>query len=108
MSDENLIPSSDADFADPEVEGEPEVETTAETAPEGVPTQAYITIRTSGGGTKYVPANEAMTVRALISASGLAIQGQYDVYMDQNVITQDALVPAGATVTLLGNVKGAM
>jgi hypothetical protein len=48
-----------------------------------------------------------MTVRDLIVASNLAIQGRYDVYLDQVVVPQDAFVPVGATVTLLGNVKGA-
>ena len=109
MSDEPdpTIPTSDPDFSDPEVTPEVEAEPGFDASAAGIPETAYITIRTSSGGTQYVPASEAMTVRNLINASGLAIQGAYDVYMDQNVVTQDTLVPLGATVTLLGNVKGA-
>jgi hypothetical protein len=107
MSDEfDPIPSNDPDFT-PEVNADPSIDNTPETGPEGVPADTYITIRTSSGGSAYVPASEAMTVRDLINASGLAIQGKYDVYMDQVIVAQDALVPVGTTVTLLGNVKGA-
>jgi hypothetical protein len=108
MTDEPIIPTSDADFedesvSDPEVTGEPAFDPAAA----GIPADTYITIRTSSGGTQYVLATEAMTVRDLIARSGLAIQGTYDVYMDQNIVAQDTLVPVGATVTLIGNVKGA-
>ena len=97
----SAIPSDDPDFT-PQVTPETDADALA-----GIPANTFITIRTSGGGTKYVPATEGMTVRDLINASGLAIQGAYDVYMDQNVVAQDTIVPVGATVTLLGNVKGA-
>ena len=100
--DPTAIPSNDPDFS-----ADPQVNDTPDTGPEGVPADTYITIRTSSGGSAYVPATEAMTVRDLINASGLAIQGKYDVYMDQAIVPQDALVPVGTTVTLLGNVKGA-
>jgi hypothetical protein len=108
MSDEfdpTAIPSNDPDFS-PNVTPDPSIEATPEGVA-GIPQDTYITIRTSSGGSAYVPATEAMTVRDLIVASNLAIQGRYDVYLDQVVVPQDAFVPVGATVTLLGNVKGA-
>ena len=97
------VPTNDPDFGlDPVVTGE-----TFDPAAAGVPAETYIHITTSGGGNQYVPTSEPLTVRDLILRSGLAIQGAYDVYMDQNIVQQDTLVPLGATVTLLGNVKGA-
>jgi hypothetical protein len=127
MSELEIIPTSDEELgtpvpaAVPEVDPEvdPENDEEGEDAPfvqgeagfdptsVGAAPDAYITIRTSSGGSRYIPATEAMTVRNLVSASGLAIQGAYDVYMDQNIVQQDTLVPVGATVTLIGNVKGA-
>lgn len=64
-----------------------------------------ITLRTSGGETRYIPADDPLTLSQVKNLSGLAF-GAVQFYMNANVIDDATVVPVGAVVTAIGNVKG--
>ncbi len=106
MSDElNAIPE---EFDDVEDELDEELDDTFEDeqglAPIVDPTQV-ITLRTSGGETRYVPAAEAITLAQLKALSGLTF-GAVTFYMNAAVIDDATVVPVGSVVSAIGNVKG--
>jgi len=90
---ENLTPEEQAAFVPPDELG--------------IDPGQVITIRSSSGASQFVLAPEAMSLSEAINRSGLAIVGAYNVYMDGAEITGETLVPPGATVTIIGAVKGA-
>lgn len=67
-----------------------------------------ITIKTSGGQTRYVPVPDGslMTVSEALVASGLTVNGQFQVWLNGAQIANNAVVPAGETITIVGSVKG--
>jgi hypothetical protein len=68
------------------------------------PTQV-ITLRTSGGDSRYIPADEPMALSQVKGLSGLTF-GSVAFYMNAAVIDDATVIPVGATVTAVGNVKG--
>lgn len=65
-----------------------------------------ITIRTSGGDTRYVPASEGLTVGEAILQSGVSLNGSWQVWMNGAEMHTGDVVPAGTTLTVLTTVKG--
>ena len=68
------------------------------------PTQV-ITLRTSGGETRYIPSAEALPLAQVKALSGLAF-GAVTFYMNAAVIDDATIIPVGAVVSAIGNVKG--
>jgi hypothetical protein len=87
-----------------EFEEEFEVEFEEELEPIVDPTQV-ITLRTSGGETRYIPADEPMTLAMVKNLSGLAF-GAVSFYMNAAVIDDNTVIPVGSVITAVGNVKG--
>ncbi|MCL4561884.1 MAG: hypothetical protein M1281_14905 [Chloroflexi bacterium] len=80
-----------------------------EEAPVELPEGAtVVTLRTSSGDTRHVPVTEAMPLSAVMERSGLALSGAVQYWLDGNQIQGDTVIPLGATVTIVGNVKGGM
>jgi hypothetical protein len=67
---------------------------------------SFVTLRTSGGDTRYVPVEGPTPVGALLAASGLTIQGSVQAWYNNALVELDDTVPGGSTVTLIGSVKG--
>ena len=67
---------------------------------------AAITIRTSGGETRYVPAPEPMTVSAAMLDSGLRPNGAVTYYLNGAEVKPDTVLPGGSVLTVVGSVKG--
>jgi hypothetical protein len=67
-----------------------------------------ITITTSGGDTRYVPVEEGVTLTAgeAFMASGLSVNGAFQIYLNGAVIKVNDVVPTGSTITVVGSVKG--
>lgn len=109
----NDLPASDDQFVNPvptdEELAEPTDEElgTAELEGIGVDPSRLITIRSTSGTSRYVIADEPITFGEAMLRANLVVNGSYEVYMDGNVITSTTLVPLGATITVVGNVKGA-
>gem|GEM_PF-2321850 len=68
------------------------------------PTQV-ITLRTSGGETRYIPATEPMTLSEVKALSGLTF-GAVQFFMNAAVIEDSTVVPVGSVISAIGNVKG--
>lgn len=68
------------------------------------PTQV-ITLRTSGGQTRYIPAGDPMTLVEIKGLSGLTF-GAVTFYYNAQVIDDTTVIPVGGVVTAIGNVKG--
>jgi hypothetical protein len=68
------------------------------------PTQV-ITLRTSGGQTRYIPADGPMTLAEVKGLSGLTF-GAVTFYMNATVIDDATIVPVGSVISAIGNVKG--
>jgi hypothetical protein len=68
------------------------------------PTQV-ITLRTSGGQTRYIPAGDPMTLAEIKGLSGLTF-GAVTFYYNTQVIDDATVIPVGGVVTAIGNVKG--
>ena len=76
---------------------------------EGVDPSAYVTLRTSGGQTRYAPVNDGqpMTAGEAMMAANVHMSGSYQIWMNGAQIGFTDVVPAGSTLTLLGQtVKG--
>ena len=65
-----------------------------------------VTLRTSGGDTRYVPTDGSDTVGALIQKAGLSMPAGFQVWYNGAQLDMNAVVPAGSTLTILGSVKG--
>jgi hypothetical protein len=66
----------------------------------------YITVRTSGGQPKYVPTSVSMTPRDILGAGGIFVTGVVEYWLNGAKIGLDEIVPVGATLTIVGSVKG--
>lgn len=64
-----------------------------------------ITLRTTGGQSRYIPAEEPMPLSEVKNLSGLAF-GAVTFYMNAAVIGDNEIIPVGGVVTAIGNVKG--
>jgi hypothetical protein len=112
MSDEinNVIPEEFPTDEDDIIEEEVEEEDDDfdfeddDYAPVVDPTQV-ITLRTSGGETRYVPSDEPLSLSQVKALSGLTF-GAVTFYMNAAVIGDDTVIPVGSTVSVIGNVKG--
>ena len=99
MTDEvNNIP----DEFDPEFDDELDQEAVPD--PMVDPTQV-ITIRTSGGETRYIPTAEPRTLGEVKAMSGLTF-GAVQFYMNAAVIDDATVIPVGSVISAIGNVKG--
>lgn len=96
-NDNNLPNEFEPEFAD-------ELETEGMPDPVVDPTQV-ITIRTSGGETRYIPAAAPMSLAEVKALSGLAF-GAVQFYMNAAVIDDATVIPVGAVISAIGNVKG--
>lgn len=67
---------------------------------------AVVTIRTSGGGDKYVPVSQPTPVRDVIALSGLYFGGAVQYWLNGAQVTSETLVPGGSTLSVIGSVKG--
>ena len=87
-----------------EPEFEDELQSEASPDPLFDPTEV-ITLRTSGGETRYIPALEPMTLAEVKAISGLAF-GAVQFYLNAAVIDNDTIIPVGSVISAIGNVKG--
>jgi len=106
MTDElNSIPE---EFNTNEVIQEDEIEIEDDVfeveAPIVDPTQV-ITLRTSGGETRFIPSSEPLSLSQVKALSGLTF-GAVTFYMNAAAIDDTTVVPVGSVVTAIGNVKG--
>jgi hypothetical protein len=92
---DEIIEEEEFDFEDEEFEVE---------APVVDPTQV-ITLRTSGGETRYIPSDEPLSLAQVKALSGLTF-GAVTFYMNAAVIDDATIIPVGSVVTAIGNVKG--
>ncbi len=67
---------------------------------------SVVTIRTSGGGDKYVPVNQPTAVKDVIAQSGLFFGGAVQYWLNGAQVNPDTLVPGGSTLSVIGSVKG--
>ncbi len=67
---------------------------------------SVVTIRTSGGGDKYVPVTQPTPVKDVIAQSGLFFGGAVQYWLNGAQVNQDTLVPGGSTLSVIGSVKG--
>lgn len=65
-----------------------------------------VTLLSSNGGEFYIPTDGTQTLGALVEASGLAVAGSVQYWMESQQVPMDQIVPVGAVITALGNVKG--
>jgi hypothetical protein len=94
---------------DDEVEMDEELTSFADDVVEGVDPSAYITIRTSGGDTRYAPVVEGtpMTAGEALMAASVNVSGSFQLWMNGVQVKFTDVIPAGSTITLLGqSVKG--
>lgn len=64
-----------------------------------------ITLRTSGGETRYIPASRPLSLGELKGLSGLTF-GAATFYFNAAVVDDSTIIPVGGVVTAIGNVKG--
>lgn len=67
---------------------------------------SVITVRTSGGETRYVPTSEPLTVAEVLLRSDLRPTGAVQYWLNGAQVQSNSVVPAGSTMTLIGSVKG--
>jgi hypothetical protein len=67
---------------------------------------SVVTIRTSGGGDRYVPVTQPTSVKDVIAQSGLYFGGAVQYWLNGAQVNQDTLVPGGSTLSVIGSVKG--
>ncbi len=75
----------------------------------GVDPTRLITIATTSGRPAYVElqaGEAAIPFSAAIQRAGLLFNGQLNVYMNGQEVAMETPIPGGATVTVVGNVKG--
>ncbi len=80
-------------------------ESEAEAAPEDDPTKVVTLLPTSGKAT-YVPVEGPMAMVDLIAKSALQFAGDFQCFLNGAQIDMTTTVPGGATVTIIGKVKG--
>ena len=64
-----------------------------------------ITLRTSGGETRYIPTSRPLPLGELKGLSGLTF-GAATFYFNAAVVDDATIIPVGGIVTAIGNVKG--
>lgn len=67
---------------------------------------SIITVRTSGGDTKYVPATRAMTPIEILASARLTTSGAIQYWYNGAQITDGTEIQPGSTLTVVGSVKG--
>jgi hypothetical protein len=67
-----------------------------------------ITLRTSGGDTRYVETDAPMSIGQAILQSGLPVAGSVQYWLNGVQGNLETIVPVGQTVTIIGNVKGGL
>ena len=90
----------------PNAEPEEEFFPTEETGVELPDAQTVITLRTSGGDTRYVPAAEPMSASQVIVTAGVSVAGAVQYWLNGAQIQPSDLVSPGMTLTVVGSVKG--
>jgi hypothetical protein len=106
MSDElTNIPEEFADDEVEEVEEEEELDDLFEEEQPVVDPTQVITLRTSGGETRYIPTQESLSLGQIKGLSGLTF-GAVTFYYNASVIDDATVIPVGGVVTAVGNVKG--
>ncbi len=69
-------------------------------------TSTVVTLRSSGGETRYVPTDGEKTVADLILDAGLRLGSSFTIWMDGVEMKGGDKIPAGKTLTILTSVKG--
>ena len=103
MTDEFVAPHEVPQDASVEAELEELMDNDEFAAPDPTST---ITIRTSGGETRYVPTSEPLTVNQVLNAANLTVGGVVEYWLNGARIQPTDLVPAGQALTIVGSVKG--
>jgi hypothetical protein len=67
---------------------------------------AVITVASSAGDDRYVPAREAMSVGMVMAAADLRPNGMVEYFVNGSTITVNDSVAPGQTLTVVGSVKG--
>jgi hypothetical protein len=100
MTDETNTPNpfEDDEFLDDLLGEFPEEE---QFSPEEV-----VTIVSTGGGTHYIPTEEAAPINELLARADLNVSPSIEYWVEGNVVTPDYVVGPGAQVTAVGVVKG--
>jgi hypothetical protein len=93
----NVTPTDDLGFLNGEEAAQPFVPPAPETV---------ITVRTSGGDEKYIPASEPMSVGAVMTASGLYVSGNMQYWLNGAEVDANTLVPPGQSILAVGSIKG--
>lgn len=106
MSDENLF-----DEVEPTVEVEEEDEFLTSLTQEfgeflNIDPAQIVTLRSSAGQSWPVPVEQPTAVKDLVRQANLTLGTEVVVWVDGATVSMDQVVPGGAIVTLVGNVKG--
>ncbi len=72
----------------------------------GIDPNQIVTLRTSDGSTHYIAVEGPMTLAELKRRSDLNFGGNVQVFLNNAVISDETVVPAGATIVAVGSVKG--
>lgn len=72
----------------------------------GVDPDQIVTIRTSSGQSHYVAVDGALTLAEIKVKSGLNFGVGTQVFLNNTVVTDSTVIPAGSTITAIGSVKG--
>jgi hypothetical protein len=97
---------SDEFSNNPQEEPEEEFFSEEETGVELPDAQSVITLRTSGGDTRYVPTTEPLPASQVIVSAGVSVLGAVQYWLNGSQIQPADMVPAGSTLTVVGSVKG--
>lgn len=92
----------DDEVLDDALEDEPSTGDQEENLPDPV---QVITLRTSGGETRYIPTGRPLSLGELKGLSGLTF-GAATFYFNAAVVDDSTIIPVGGVVTAIGNVKG--
>jgi hypothetical protein len=93
---------------DPEPEDVEEMFENLDNLPD-VPANGYITLTHDSAAPMFAPlleGEQSITIRTAIERKGLTLGSAVNAYYDGGLVDLDTQVPAGAVVTLVGNVKG--
>jgi hypothetical protein len=74
-----------------------------------LPEGSFVTLRSGANAPRYAPIYEGENgapIKVLADRAGLTFGGSIDIYVDGSKVNFDYVVPAGAVVTFVGNVKG--
>lgn len=68
---------------------------------------SVVTIRSTGGGVRYIPVSEPTAASELLQQAGLYVNGNIQYWLNGAQVSSDTLIPAGQTLMVVGSVKGA-